>query len=44
MHIGCKILSEISKIPFEISHKILKPYTAKYAFYEFLKYSQFMIS
>ena len=34
---GFKILCEISKVPFEISHKILKPYTAKYAFYEELK-------
>ena len=24
---GFKILCEISKVPFEISHKILKPYT-----------------
>ena len=30
---GFKILCEISKVPFEISHKILNPYTAKYAFY-----------
>ena len=30
---GIKILCEISKVPFEISHKILNPYTAKYAFY-----------
>ena len=28
---GFKILCEISKVPFEISHKILNPYTAKYA-------------
>ena len=34
---GFKILIEISKVPFEISHKILEPYTAKYAFYEVLK-------
>ena len=34
---GFKILREISKVPFEISHKILNPYTAKYAFYEVLK-------
>ena len=32
-----KILCEISKVPFEISRKILNPYTAKYAFYEVLK-------
>ena len=35
MHIfavyGLKILCEISNVPFEISHKILNPYTAKYA-------------
>ena len=30
---GFKILCEISKGTFEISHKILNPYTAKYAFY-----------
>ena len=30
---GFKILCEISKPPFEISHKILNPYTAQYAFY-----------
>ena len=34
---GFKILCEISKVPFEISHKILIPYTVKYAFYEVLK-------
>ena len=28
-----KILCEISNDTFEISHKILNPYTAKYAFY-----------
>ena len=33
---GFKILCEISKVSFEISHKILNPYTAKYAFYCFL--------
>ena len=32
---GFKILYEISKGTFEISHKILNPYTAKYAFYRF---------
>ena len=38
MHIlQFKILCEISEVPFEISHKILNPYTAKYAFYEVLK-------
>ena len=30
---GLKILWEITKVPFENSHKILNPYTAKYAFY-----------
>ena len=30
---GSNILCEISKVPFEISHKMLDPYTAKYAFY-----------
>ena len=30
---GFKILCKISKSTFEISHKILNPYTAKYAFY-----------
>ena len=34
---GFKILYEISKVPFEIIHKILNPYTAKYAVYEVLK-------
>ena len=37
MHIfavdGFKILCEISKGTFEISHKILDPYTAKCSFY-----------
>ena len=37
---GFKILCEISKVPFEISHKILNPYTAKYAFYDVLKYDE----
>ena len=39
-----KILCEISKVPFEISHKILNSYTAKYAFYEVLKIWRLMIS
>ena len=30
---GLKILCEISKGTFEISYKILNPYTKKYAFY-----------
>ena len=34
---GLRILCEISKVPFEISHKIFNPYTANYAFYEVLK-------
>ena len=33
---GFKILCEILTVPFEISHKILNPYTAKCAFYEVL--------
>ena len=41
---GFKILCEISKGTFEISRKILNPYTAKYAFYEVLKIWQVMIS
>ena len=41
---GFKILCEISKVPFEISYKILNPYTAKYAFYEVLKIWRLMIS
>ena len=34
---GFKVLCEISKVPFEISYKILNTYTAKYAFYEVVK-------
>ena len=30
------MLCEISKVHFEISHKILNTYTAKYAFYRLL--------
>ena len=41
---GFKILCEISKVPFEISHKMLNPYTTKYAFYEVLKIWRLMIS
>ena len=41
---GFQILSEISKVIFEILHKILNPYTAKYAFYEMLKVWRIMIS
>ena len=35
--IGLKIVCEISKAPFEISHKILNPYTEKYAFHTVFK-------
>ena len=38
------ILCEISKVPFEISHTILNPHTAKYALYEVLKIWSLMIS
>ena len=41
---GFKILCEISKVPFEISHEILNPYTAEYAFYEVSKLWRIMIS
>ena len=41
---GFKIWCEISKVPFEISHQILNPYTAKYEFYEVLKIWRLMIS
>ena len=34
---GLEIVCEIAKVPFEISHKIWSPYTAKYAFYDVLK-------
>ena len=34
---GFKILYEISKVPFEISHNFFNPYTTKSAFYEVLK-------
>ena len=37
---GLKILCEISKEPFEISHIILKPYTEKYALYKVLKFDE----
>ena len=30
---GFQILCDISKVAFEISHKIWNPFTAKYAFY-----------
>ena len=42
MH-GFKILCEISKVPFEISYKILNAYAAKYAFYEVLKIWRHML-
>ena len=38
------IICEISMVPFEISHKIVNPHTAKYAFYEVLKIWRLMIS
>ena len=38
-----KILWEISKVPFEISHKIWKPYFTKCAFYEVLNIWRIMI-
>ena len=41
---GFKIMREISKVPFEISHKILNPYTTKDAFYEVYKALRLMIS
>ena len=41
---GFKYLREIWKVPFEISHKIFNPYTAKYAFYKVLEYWWIMIS
>ena len=34
---GFKILCEISKVPFEISHKNLNQYSVKYALYQVLK-------
>ena len=39
-----KVLSEISKVPFEILYKILNLCIAKYAFYEVLKVCQHMTS
>ena len=41
---GLKFLFEISKVPFEISHKIFNPYPVKYAFYEVLKIWRLTIS
>ena len=41
---GFKIWCEISKVPFEITHKILVPYTAKYTFYDVLQIYGLMIS
>ena len=41
---GFKILCEIWKGTFEISHKILNPYTTKYAFYEVSKIWRVIIS
>ena len=39
-----KILCGIWRVPFEILHKILNPYTAKYAFNEVSKVRRLMIS
>ena len=39
-----KKICEISKVAFEISLKILNPYTAKYAFCEVLKVWRIMIA
>ena len=39
-----KSVCEILKVLFEISHKILNPYTTKSVFYEVLKTSHIMIS
>ena len=36
--------AQISKVPFEISHKILNPYTTKYASYQMLKSWRLVIS
>ena len=33
-------LGEIFNVPFEISHDILNPYTARYTFYEVLKFHE----
>ena len=41
---GFKILCEISKGPFEISHKLWNTYTGKYTFYGVLKIWRLMIS
>ena len=38
------ISGEISKSTFEISHRILNPYTVKYAFYKLNLYVRFTIS
>ena len=40
---GSEILCEISKVPFEISHQIFNPYTAKFAFPDVLKVLRLMI-
>ena len=39
-----KIVCEILRMPFEISHEILNPYIAKYTFYEMFAVSRNMIS
>ena len=41
---GFQILCEISKVTFDITHKIWNPYTAKCAFYEVLKNVRKMLS
>ena len=41
---GFKILYEISEVPFEISHEMLNPYTAKYVFYKVLNIWRLVIS
>ena len=41
---GLKFLCEISKVLFEISHKILNSYTTKYVFYKVLNILRLMLS
>ena len=40
---GFQILCQISKVLFQISHKIVDRYIAKYTFYEVLKIWRIMI-
>ena len=42
--VGQKFSCKNSKVSFDILHKILNPYTTKYAFYKVLKIRRFMIS